>query len=201
MKLLQKLLGKKFKKILGLVVVVLVIAAGGVLAFAFLTPDSEPEIITYSVLEKIVNTSNLSTYEAVYNGIAEVKNEKNPDKVDYYVSYEAKVKVGFDFSKIRYELNTQKKHLTVYIPEVSITSTNVDIGSMDFIFMNERANKETVSQAAYKACEQDVERESKTQNAIFELGQQNAKNYVQALVTPFVKQLDAAYTVDYVQEG
>ena len=201
MKLLENLLGKKFKKLLVLAVVALIIAAGGILAFTLLTPDPEPEIITYSVLEKIVNTSSLSTYEAVYNGIAEVRNEKKNDKVDYYVSYEATVKVGFDFSKIRYELNTQEKHLTVYIPKVSITSTNVDIASMDFIFMNEKANKETVSQAAYKACEQDVEHESKTQNAIFNLGQQNANNYVKALVTPFVKQFDSAYTVDYVQEG
>lgn len=45
---------------------------------------------------KMVDVSDMSTFEAIYNGIAEVENEADPTQIDYYVSYEAKVKAGFD---------------------------------------------------------------------------------------------------------
>ena len=40
------------------------------------------EIITVSTLQKIVNVSELSTFTAVYNGIAQVENEKDAEKID-----------------------------------------------------------------------------------------------------------------------
>ena len=165
--------------------------------------SKEPKeaVITQSVLENVVNVSELSTFEATYNGVAQVMNEKKTDKVDFYVSYEAKVKVGFDFSKISFVLDDDAKTIVVNIPKVSITDTTVDITSLDYIFVNDKANNETVSQIAYKACEDDVAAESAEQKAIFELAQQNAENIVRALVVPFVEQLDAEYTIEFRQEG
>lgn len=163
--------------------------------------QTEPEVVTYSVLENIVNVSELSTFEAVYNGVAQVNNEKNPEKIDYYVSYEAEVKVGFDIDKISLDVNTEEKHIVVTIPAVKITDVTVDIASLDYIFVNDKANNENTLHTAYKACEEDVAQESQTQDAIFELAQQNAENYVKALVLPFVQQMDEEYTVDFNQEG
>ena len=59
----------------------------------------EAEVITVSTLEKIIHVSELSTFTAVYNGIAEVKNEKKPEQIDYYVSYAARVNAGIDFQR------------------------------------------------------------------------------------------------------
>lgn len=153
----------------------------------------EPEVITVATLEKIINVSELSTFTAVYNGIATVNNEKKPEKVDYYVSYEARVEAGIDFEKIEIAVDNEAKTITIKIPEVYITEINVDIASLDFIFINDKANTSTVSQQAFKACEADVQAESEQQTAIYELAKQNAVNILTALTKPIVEQLDAAY--------
>ena len=147
-----------------------------------------PEVITVSTLQEIVNVSELSTYTAVYNGIAQVMNEAEPEQTDYYVSYEAKVYAGIDF-----EVDDEAKMIYVKLPEVTITKVDVDIASMDFIFYNNSANTSTVSQAAYKACEADAQRESAKQQDIYELARQNARNVLTALIDPLVEQVDAEY--------
>lgn len=152
----------------------------------------EPEVITVSTLEKIINVSELSTFTAVYNGIAQVMNEK---KTDYYVSYEARVNAGIDFEKIDITVDSKAKIITIDLPEVHITDITVDIASLDFIFCNKKANTSSVSQEAFKACEADVQRESEQQTAIFELAQQNAKNVLTALINPIVEQMDSGYAL------
>lgn len=184
------------------IVLAVVIALVGALAIVFRSKEpAKPEYVTYSVLENIVNVSELSTFEAVYNGVTQVANEKNPEKIDYYVSYEAKVKVGFDFEKITLNVDEENKHIVVTIPAVNITDVNVDIASLDFIFVNDKSNDEDALHTAYKVCEDDVKNESQTQEAIFELAQQNAENHVKALVLPFVQQMDEEYSVEFNQEG
>ena len=155
--------------------------------------DSIPEIISKSTLEKVINVSDLSTFEAIYNGVASVANEEKPENIDYYVSYEAKVKAGIDFEQVNLEVNEDEKRITVTLPEVKITDVNVDIASLDYIFMNKRANTETVSAQAYKKCIEDVTNESNSTTAIYELAKQNARNIVEALIKPFVEQLDSEY--------
>ena len=153
----------------------------------------EAEVITISTLEKIINVSELSTFTAVYNGIATVNNEKKTEKIDYYVSYEAKVDAGIDFEKLEISVDNENKIIEIKIPEIYITEINVDISSLDFIFMNDKANSSTVSEEAFKACEADVQAESKQQMAIYELAKQNAVNILTALTKPIVEQLDAEY--------
>lgn len=161
-----------------------------------LRPEKEPEIITSANLKKIVEVSELSTYECVYNGIAIVNNEKNPDKIDYYVSYNAKVKAGIDFESVVIDINQETKAITVEIPQVTIHSTDVDFDSMDFIFINKKSETSGVTEQAYKQCETDVEKETKVTDAIYELAKKNAENIIKALLTPFINQLDAEYTVE-----
>ena len=148
------------------------------------TKDHEAEVTVVSTLERIINVSDLSTFTAVYNGIAEVPNERNPDKVDYYVSYEARVEAGIDFSAV--EISMENGVITVDIPNVKINDIIVDISSLDFIFFNNKANQSTVTQQAFKACEEDARTESESQEAILELAQQNASNIVTALVKPMI---------------
>lgn len=155
--------------------------------------ESKPEIISKSTLEKVINVSDLSTFEAIYNGIASAANEEKPENIDYYVSYEAKVKAGIDFEKVDLEVNEDERIITVTLPEVKITDVNVDIASLDYIFMNKKANTETVSAQAYKKCIEDVTNESNSTTAIYELAKQNARNIVEALIKPFIEQLDSEY--------
>lgn len=161
-----------------------------------LKQDKEPEIITKTTLEKIIDVSELSTFEATYNGIAKVMNEEKPENVDYYVYYEAKVKAGIDFEKVTVNVDNEQKVVTVTLPEVQINDVNVDIGSLEYIFENKKADTSTISETAYKKCIEDVTEESKNAEAIYTLARQNAKNVIEALVKPFIEQLDEEYTLE-----
>lgn len=172
---------------------IVIVAITSIFVFVKVKEKKTPEIITKSNLEKIINVSDLSTLEAVYNGIAEVTNSENPDQIDYYVSYEAKVKAGIDFQQVDIEVNNEEKVITVTIPEIKINDVNVDIASLDYIFLNNRANTETVSEQAYKKCIEDVTNETNAEDTIYELAEENAKNIIEALIKPFVCQLDAEY--------
>lgn len=152
-----------------------------------------PEIITVSTLEKILNVKDLSTFTAVYNGIASVKRDESAEQPDYYVSYEAKVKAGIEMDQIEISVDNDGKTVTISLPDVEITEVNVDIASLDFIFYNSKADSSSVTQEAYKACEDDVKTEVQTQTAILDLARQNAVNIIRALTSPIIEQLDANY--------
>lgn len=155
--------------------------------------EKDAEVITVSTLEKIINVSELSTVTSVYNGVAEAKNEKKPEQIDYYVSYEAKVKAGIDIDKINIYVDNSAKVIKVKMPDVYVTNISVDIASLEFIFNKDKYNDLTVTEQAYKLCEADVMEESKNQKAILEIAEQNSINAVKALINPIVDQLDSEY--------
>lgn len=195
MKNILKRLSKKSLVILicCFIVVILIITT---ILFVNKNSRKKLEIITKSNLEKIINVSDLSTLEAVYNGIAKVTNNEEPDEVDYYVSYDAKIKAGIDFQQVDINLDNEKKVIKVKIPEIKINDINVDIASLDYIFMNDKANTKTVSEQAYEKCIEDVTSEVDTEDAIYELAKENAQNIIEALIKPFINQLDAEYKLE-----
>lgn len=158
---------------------------------------SASDVITVSTLEKIVDVSELSTYSSIYNGIVQVANEKKPDKIDYYVSYESTVKAGINFEEIEISVDEQAKIITVDLPDVEIKDINVDIASLDFIFLNERANTPDVSKEAFKVCCEDAKAECAQQEALFDLAKENAEDILKALIDPFIKQLGEEYTLAF----
>ncbi len=154
---------------------------------------TQAKVITTSTLKEIVKTSDLSTFQSTYNGIAKVMNEDKPEDVDYYVAYAATVKAGIDFKKVKYYIDQDSKTITVNLPKVKINKINVDITSLDYIFINKKANTSTVSEQAYKKCIDDVTNECNQENAIFELAKKTAQKSVEALIKPFVEQLDGEF--------
>ena len=77
---------------------------------------------------------------------------------------------------------------------------SVDFASMEFLFMNSKANAATVSEAAYKACEADVLAECQNQQAILEFAARGAENVIRALLSPFLQQAGLDYTLIFTQE-
>lgn len=190
----QPRISKKHLILIALAAAILILAIAVLsISKAAKSPKQPPEIISVSALEKIINVSELSTFTAVYNGIAEVQNETDPTQIDYYVSYEARVDAGIDFEKIEITVDSEAKEIRLAIPDVYITEINVDISTLDFIFINEDANTSTVTQEAFKECEADVKNECAKQEAILTLAEQNAENVLTALVNPIIEQLDAEY--------
>ena len=198
-----------------LVVAVIAVAAIAVGLPAAQRAKQPPEIITVSALQEIVDVDELSTYTAVYNGIATVSDEENPDEVKYYVSYKAKVYAGIDFGALDIETDDEEKMIRIKLPEVRISAVDVDIASMDFLFYDDKANTSTVTQEAYKsrasvvrelkisinasavtpAGELDAQQESEKQTAICDLAKDNACNVLKALIAPLVEQNDAGYSL------
>lgn len=178
-----------------LVLVIVVLVMAFIVIPTARNSKKQAEVITVSTLQEIIDVSELSTFTAVYNGIAQVMNQDNPESVDYYVSYEAKVNAGIDFEQVGIDLDEEAKTIRITMPPVELTEVNVDISSLDFIFYNQKLNTSTVTETAYKACEADVEKESQEQQAIYDLAEQNAKNVLTALVKPIVDQADTEYTL------
>lgn len=195
---IPKLSRPLFYLITGIALVVLIFCLGAYFAVSSAKKQAEEaEIFTVSTLQKVINTSELSTYTAVYNGIAQVMNENNPEETDYYVAYEAKVNAGIDFQEIEITSDSDTNTIYVTLPEVYITDVNVDVSSLDFLFYNDKANTSTVSAQALKACEADVRAESEQQESIFLLAKQNAENVINALASPILEQSDIPYTLHF----
>lgn len=182
------------------------LAAGGVVAVSgllaagvfVLRPGQEepaPEVITISTLEKIIHTSELSTYTTAYNGIATVMNEKDPEEVDYYVAYEATVNAGIDFQDCTATLDAANNIILITLPEVGITDVTVDPGSLDYIFVNKKAETATVSSQALPLCKKDATTESESQDALLDFAEENAKNVITALTRPLLEQSGTHYTL------
>ena len=188
-----KLLVKPKVLVIAAVVILVAIAAVAVLLQTSGREEPQPQVFNKPTLERIINVSELSTFTAVYNGIARVANEKKPEKIDYYVSYEATVNAGIDFQKVEISMDEEQKTITLKVQEAHITNQSVEMSSLDFIFLNQKADKSGVTEAAYKACEEDVRQESEQQTAICELAKQNAENVLKALTKPIVDQLGDGY--------
>lgn len=188
-----KLLVKPKVLVIAAVVILVAIAAVAVLLQTSGREEPQPQVFNKSALERIINVSELSTFTAVYNGIARVANEKKPEKIDYYVSYEATVNAGIDFRAVDISINEKQKTITLKVPEAHITNQSVEMSSLEFIFLNKKADKPGVTEVAYKACEEDVRQESEQQTAICELAKQNAENVLKALTKPIVDQLGDGY--------
>lgn len=172
------------------------------------------EIINATTLERIIDIDELSTFTAVYNGIAEVADAENADKdideevedniesatnedeIKYYVAYEARVNAGIDVKKADIDVNHDNKIIYLYLPAIYITDATVDISSLDYIFFDKKEDASGVTQKAYAACEKDVWNEIEDDDAIFDLAKQNAENIMKALIEPFVEQMDGKYTLE-----
>lgn len=159
-------------------------------------PERPERVITSAALKKMVETSNLSTYEMEYEGVAKRVNAKKAEKIDYYVSYTATVKTGIDFSEIRFSVDNASKQVDVQLPDVKITYQSVDKASLDFLFNDKKWDKDGVHDEGYELCQQDLDEEVRNNKTLYEVAAQNAKTAVEALVTPFVTSMDEEYTVN-----
>ena len=152
------------------------------------------KILTNESLEQIIEVSRLSTYGAAYNGIAKVTNPEDPEKIDYYVSYESDVKVSMDLDRIKSNIDSENSIITITLPKMDI-QVAVDIGSLDYIFLEEDAETPTVAQQAYSACIADAEAECEAEKDIFLLAQKNAEKTVKALLEPLLSASEQEYTL------
>lgn len=151
--------------------------------------------ISESSLEKVIEISELPTIEYTYNSVA--KKEDSNGNVLYYVAYKGFVTAGIEFSKIDPEVvnDEENPQVIIHLPEATIQDWRVDMGSMEYIFQNERAKTETVSQEAYKLCKADLKNRIDSENELFVMAKENAQAAVKGLYEPWIHQLYPEYTI------
>ena len=197
---------RKFIRIEHVVMLFVIVALIGVIIFAAgfyrgqkrLEAKKNAQITADAVLESIKNVSSLSGAAAGYKGIATLYNEKDPEKIDCYVYYEAKINAGIDFSKIEVFPDAENKVITVKIPEIEIYAPVVEMGSLDFIFENKKSNVAGLSKRAYDACIEDAKTESRKEESIKTLAYENIKSMIKAITEPVLKTSDGGFTPNII---
>ena len=195
-KMIKSIIKKNKKLVIKLAALIIVIFIIGVFLLVVMTKkENPPEIISESSLKKMLNISELSTFESIYNGVAEVYSDEEKEKLDFYVAYKSKVQAGFDLNDVKIKLNEEERTITLTMPEIKITDIVVDIDSLEYMFVNKNANTSAVTARAYPACISDAEEEANKEKAIYELAEENAERILRALISPFVEQIDSEYDI------
>ncbi len=179
-----------WKKALPLLVLIAMIVLGAIYIPALIDQNQEKVTIeTVSTLHKIIDVSELSTSECVYNGVVKVADENKPERIAYYISYEAKIKAGIDLEKVEINMDSENKVITITLPEIRINDIVVDETTFDYIFNNNRKDELGQTATSLKLCKEDVVNEIEDISVIYDLARQNAVNIVKGLVSPFVESL------------
>lgn len=182
-------------KILLAAILVIALLVGGIIYQQSTQANTDPQIDITITLKKIVKTSDLSTSVFKYDGIVEIPNPKKPTNIDYYIYYSASVYAGIDFSQVQFKEDKEKKTITAILPEVQINDTVVEPESLDFMFMNKKADNVSVTTTALTACETDIQRECTSESALLEVARLNTENVIRALAEPVIEQVCEGYTL------
>lgn len=193
---------KLVKWIIMLAVVVIVVIVGYKLACQLgwfgLKPKVETTILTSSQLEQVLQIDDLSVCSITYNGVAEVPQENHSTKVAYYVSYEAEVKASINMADIDVQIDDnvgegQAKKVIVTLPQLQVKQINVDMASLDYMFVKKSANTTDVSEEAYAACIADAGSECRGNDVFLQMAKENCENTVRALLVPIIENQDELY--------
>lgn len=174
--------------------------AGEVISDVVIGREGETATFSEASIKKVFAVSELSTADYTYNAIAKAY-EEDGITVKYYVAYEGRVKVGMDFSRIEVELNEEEKVVTITIPEIEFQEKTVDPGTLEFIFKDKKSETERIHQEAFLLCQKDLDQRTDKEEELLTLAQANAKSVVEALVTPWIKQIEQEYTINIQVKG
>ncbi len=195
---------KLVKWVIMLAVVVIVVIVGYKLACQLgwfgLKPKVETTILTSSQLEEVLQIEDLSVCAITYNGVAEVPQKKHPNKVAYYVSYEAIAKASLNMEDIKVQIDDnvgegQPKKIIVTLPQIQVKEINVDMGTMEYMFIKKSANTADVSEEAYAACIADAGEECRGNEELLRMARENAEDLVKALTNPIIENQDEPYNL------
>lgn len=201
--------GKEKKSHAGGLIAILIIAAlvAGVVALSHFGIIPNPfddetgtvKTITESELLDVLRESNLYTAEYPCNRYTKVSDDNG--NIKYYVAYEGTVKAGFDVNDIEVNLDEDDHTITIQLPEVTVQSVKVDVGSLDYIFEKEKYDTETVASEAYGKAVEDLTNNA-PQDEIIKVATENAKIIEKELIEPWVNQVsDQKYEVKVLAYG
>lgn len=150
-----------------------------------------------SHLEKTLELSDLETAQIFYNAVA-AKTDETGENIQYYAAYEGMIKAGIDFSGIHIvpETEGETTTITVTLPSAEILEYTVNPGTIEYIFLDKKAETESVAAEAYKICLEDLKnRASEDMERLLTAAYENAKNAVEGLSRPWLEQMGQGYNL------
>jgi hypothetical protein len=176
-------------------VVVLVVAIGGFCVFSEVQTNryENTEYSSEHAINKILDIEELHMASYPYNGKTErvvqkeLKNGKTKDKCLYHVTYKGHVQLGTT-EKLMASVDEENKSITVTIPDPKILDLSVDFDSIDYIFLKDKYETETVSEDSYQLCLNDMRENLEMDTSMMKKAKKNTENLVLALLKPFSKE-------------
>lgn len=162
---------------------------------AIIGEEGRVTTISEASLKKVFEINELSTADYTYNAVARAYNW-NYSEIKYYVAYEGRVKVGINFAEIDIQINEEEKLIAITIPEIEFQEATVDPGTLEYIFKDKESQTESIHQEAFELCQQDLKERVAQEEELLLLARSNAMSVVEALVMPWINQLEDSYTVD-----
>ena len=148
-------------------------------------------ISSKSDLVKVLDVSELTSAEYIYNGIA-IKTKKD-NQVAYYVNYKGNVKAGINIKHISYEEDKENKKVIVTIPEIEVFDYIVDDTKLDFIFLDESYNTETVHPEAFALSKDDLKNSLNNNKEFYDKARESVISIVKASIEPLINAKDNEY--------
>lgn len=180
------------KKIVSIVLVVAVVAvAAGLFVPNAVNKIRKEDVITSSQLEKVINISELSTAEFMYNGIATKYSEEDPEKEECNIAYEASVKVGIEMDKVTFTIDEENKTVTPELPEINVNTVTVDPDSLSYIPQNPKIEMKEI----LELCKKDALDEAGASKELYQTAEENIQSAIEALLSPILK--NAEYTIQW----
>ena len=141
------------------------------------------KLVTSSTLTDAINISELSASQFTYNGIAEIYKDKDKKKIECCIRYNSKIKAGIDMTKVKWEINKEKKTIKPILPEIMITVNTVDEKSLSFLPEDAPVELKT----ALIACKKDAEKESEESGELKSVAEENIQSVIEGLLYPILE--------------
>lgn len=188
-----KLIYGIFIGIIAIIVIVLVVKG--------IIPKTKPdlEIEISNSIKKIAENDTLNSLTYTYNGIAKKKDSNENDL--YTISYKGSVNAGLDFNEIKVRVDKHNKKIIVNMPPTKITSSSVDVNSIDTIFNKSGLNQEKLFSEEVRLAESNLEEEAmKPDNKLIKIAEENSINTVKSLTKPMIDGLSEKYELVFEKE-
>ncbi|MBE5923349.1 MAG: DUF4230 domain-containing protein [Lachnospiraceae bacterium] len=153
-------------------------------------------------LEEVVRSGRLYTAEYPYNGYVAVTDDEGAAK--YYVAYEGTVKAGIDnIQDIKLKVDKDSKTITIRLPEVKVYPPEVNAGTLEYIFVDEKYNTETVASEAFEKASEDIRTKVENDNEFKMAATETVKTAEKAIIKPWLNLVEEGetYTVIILAYG
>ncbi len=156
--------------------------------------EGEVTTITEAQIKDVFEISELQIADYIYNAVTDVCDSDG--KLKYHVAYEGTVTAGIDFDAIDISVDDENKIITITVPDVTIQDAIVDEGSLEYIFEKKKYDNEGVFKEAYAICQNDLDARAENEKKLLDLAKENARQVIEAMVEPWVEQINDEYTLE-----